>query len=511
MQTTLTTLTENWTPISLSHKVFCAEQVRNNEQAAALTMGCPMFTLMERAGQAAFNHLKQCWPYARRIVILVGSGNNGGDGYIVAKLAKAFGWQVSVAAINPDGQLTGDAWQAQQNWWAAQGTVLPWQDVDLSSFDVIVDALLGTGLSGTVKANFSQAITAINQADVPVLSIDIPSGLHADLGYPLGHCVQADSTVTFVGKKIGLTSGQGKSYSGKLIYNDLGIGKSFASLAKPVAHLISFAHLPKLAPRANHAHKGQFGRLLCIGADQDMPGSIRMTSEAALRSGAGLVRAYCHSDNRTTIAMGRPELMLSSDNINQQLTWASGLAIGPGLGQNDWGHELFVHVFNHLMQHTKPLVIDADGLNILAAEKMGLRQLLDNKRVVLTPHPGEAARLLGCSTTDIEHNRLQSVQEIARQYHAVCVLKGAGTMISNGRHTWICQDGNPGMATGGMGDVLTGIIAALLCQGMNATQAALYGVCLHSAAADKVARQYGQRGMLATDLFDPLRVLINNP
>jgi hydroxyethylthiazole kinase-like uncharacterized protein yjeF len=509
--TTLTTLTDNWAPVSLSHKVFSAEQVRNNEQAAALALGCPMFVLMERAGQAAFDHLKQCWPYARRIAILVGSGNNGGDGYVVARLAKAFGWQVSLAAIDPGVKLTGDARQAQQSWLAAQGTVLHWQDLDLPSFDIIVDALLGTGLSGTVKPHFAQAIDAVNQADVPVLSIDIPSGLHADLGYPLGHCVQADYTVTFVGKKTGLTSGQGKHYSGNLLYNDLGIGESFASLAKPAAYLISFAHLPKLTPRAEHAHKGQFGRLLCIGADQGMPGSIRMTGEAALRSGAALVRIYCHNDNRAVIAMGRPELMLTSDSINQQLTWASVLALGPGLGLNDWGTELFTQVFNHLMQHSKPLVIDADGLNILAADKTGLHQRLDNKQVVLTPHPGEAARLLGCSTTEIECNRLQSVQEIARQYNAVCVLKGAGTMISNGCHSWICQDGNPGMATGGMGDVLTGIIAALLCQGMNATQAALYGVCLHGAAADKVASQCGQRGMLATDLFDPLRVLINCP
>lgn len=470
-----------------------------------------MFTLMERAGQAAFDHLKQGWPYARRIAILVGSGNNGGDGYIVARLAKAYGWQVSVGAINPDGQLTGDAHQAQQNWLAVQGNVYRWQDLDLTSFDVIVDALLGTGLSGTVKASFAQAIDGINQAEVPVLSIDIPSGLHGDLGYPLGHCVQADCTVTFVGKKIGLTSGQGKRYTGTLIYNDLGIGESFSSLAKPVAHLISFAHLPKLAPRANNAHKGQFGRLLCIGADQGMPGSIRMTSEAALRSGAGLVRVYCHSDNRPIIAIGRPELMLSSDNINQQLTWASGLAFGPGLGQNDWGTDVFAQVFNYLRQHAKPLVIDADGLNLLAADNTGLHQRFDNKRVVLTPHPAEAGRLLGCSTTEVEHNRLQSVQKIAKHYNAVCVLKGAGSMISNGQQTWICQDGNPGMATGGMGDVLTGIIAALLCQGMSATQAALYGVSLHSAAADKVASQYGQRGMLATDLFDPLRVLINCP
>ena len=469
-----------------------------------------MFTLMERAGKAAFDHLKKSWPYARHIVVLVGSGNNGGDGYIVASLAKEFGWHVTLGAIDPNKKLTGDALQAQQNWLTTQGKILPWQDLELSNFDVIVDALLGTGLSGQVKEDFAQAINGINQACVPVLSIDIPSGLHADLGYALGHCVQANCTVTFVAKKIGLTTGQGKSYTGKLIYNDLGIGETFATLAKPAAHLIRFAHLPKLAKRADNAHKGLFGRLLCIGADQGMPGSIRMTSEAALRSGAGLVRAYCHPDNRLAIAMGRPELMLSSDNFEQQLTWASVFALGPGLGQNHWGTNLFTQVFKHLKQHSKPLVLDADGLNLLAADKTGLHQLLDSKRTVLTPHPAEAGRLLGCKTSQIEEDRLASATQIARKYQAVCVLKGAGSIISDGQQSWISQDGNPGMATGGMGDVLTGIIAALLCQGMSATQAALFGVCLHGGAADKVASQYGQRGMLATDLFEPIRVLINS-
>lgn len=468
-----------------------------------------MFTLMQRAGQAAFNQLQQRWPYARKIAVLVGTGNNGGDGYILAGLAKAFGWHVSLGAIDPDKELTGNALQAQQDWLTRQGKISLWQDLDLSDFDVIVDAMLGTGLTGEVKVNVAQAIDAINQVNVPVLSIDIPSGLHADLGYPLGTCIQADCTVTFVGKKIGLTSGEGKGYSGQLVFEDLAIGQAFDELVTPIAHLVSYYQLPKLAKRAEHAHKGHFGRLLCIGANQDMPGSIRMTSEAALRSGAGLVRAYCHPQNGAIIAMGRPELMLCTDHFDQQLAWASCLALGPGLGQDDWGCELFTQVFDHLKLQPKGLVLDADGLNLLALATPQLSRQLTLKHAVMTPHPAEAARLLSCSTQEIEHNRLHAVKEIANKYQAVCILKGAGSMISDGQHSWICQDGNPGMATGGMGDVLTGIIAALLGQGMSATQAALYGVCLHGAAADRVASQYGQRGMLATDLFTPLRELVN--
>lgn len=509
MQTPLTTLSNNWAPTSLSHKVFYAEQVRDHEQAAAQVMNYPMFELMQRAGQAVFNEIQRRWPYAQNIAILVGAGNNGGDGYIVASLAKSCGWQVSLASVVPDKALSGDALKAQEHWIAAQGQTCPWQELDFSSFDVIVDALLGTGLSGEVKPDFAHAIDAINQANVPVISVDIPSGLHADLGYPLGSCIQADCTVTFVGKKIGLTSGSGKSYSGQLIFDDLTIGHAFDALVSPVAYLVSYNQLPKLTNRAENAHKGHFGRLLCIGANHGMSGSIRMTGEAALRSGAGLVRAYCHPDNRLAIAIGRPELMLSTEHLSRQLAWASCIALGPGLGQDDWGADLFTQVFKHLGRQLKPLVLDADGLNLLAQTKPEMSGQLTVSGTVLTPHPAEAGRLLGCHTTEIEQNRLQAVQQIAKQYQAVCVLKGAGSMISDGQQCWICEDGNPGMATGGMGDVLTGIIAALMSQGMNATQAAIYGVCLHSASADIVASQYGQRGMLATDLFAPLRVLVN--
>lgn len=468
-----------------------------------------MYMLMQRAGRGVFGHLKATYPYAHNILVLVGVGNNAGDGYVVATLAKSFGWQVTVAALNPHKVLSGDADTAQQAWIAEGGTIRPWQDIDFKNFDVIVDGILGTGLKGQVRKDASELICALNKTDLPVLSIDVPSGLDSDTGVPLGICVHADCTVTLVAKKQGMHTGQGKTYTGKLIYDDLDIALTFNKIAQPSAYLVSYDQLPKLEKRQANAHKGNFGRLLTLGANAGMPGSLRLTSEAALRTGAALVRAYCHTDSRLSISIGRPELMLTSDGLSAQLAWSTCLAIGPGLGTDKWATKLFNETMAHIESEQKTCVIDADGLNLLAESQHAFSTIFSPKHCVITPHPGEAARLLGCDVPDIEQDRLKAAQSLAKHYNAVCVLKGAGSIISNGEQSWICTDGNPGMATAGMGDTLTGIIAALLAQGMSATDAALYGVCLHGAAADIIAQQYGQRGMLASDLFEPLRVLVN--
>ncbi|WP_339899347.1 NAD(P)H-hydrate dehydratase [Paraglaciecola polaris] len=509
MQKTLTTLTDNWTPSSLSQKVFLAQQVRQHEEAAAQTCGYSMYMLMHRAGQGVFRHLKAVYPYAHNILVLVGTGNNAGDGYVVATLAKSFGWHVTLGALNPAKPLTGDAFTAQQSWLADGGEIRPWQELDFQHFDVIVDGILGTGLKGTVRDDAAALIKTVNGIDLPVLSIDVPSGLDADTGAPLGVCVYADCTVTLVAKKLGMLTGQGKIYCGKLIFDDLDIAQAFNTLTQPCAFLVNYAQLPALRKRQSNAHKGHFGRLLTVGANADMPGSLRLTSEAALRTGAALVRAYCHTDSRLSISMGRPELMLASEQLSTHLNWSSCLAIGPGLGTDDWATGTFSQLMSHLESNKLPCVIDADGLNLLADSSRHANTLLCPKRSVITPHPGEASRLLNCTVPEIEQDRLKAAQSLAKRYNTTCVLKGAGSIICNTEHSWICTDGNPGMATAGMGDTLTGIIAALLAQGMHATQAALYGVCLHASAADKVAQQYGQRGMLASDLFEPLRVLVN--
>ncbi|MFT4995111.1 MAG: hydroxyethylthiazole kinase-like uncharacterized protein yjeF [Paraglaciecola sp.] len=491
---------------SLAHKVFSAEQVRDNEVSAAQAANCSMFALMQRAGEAAFKQLILTWPDAQTILVLTGHGNNGGDGSIVADLARQHGLQVTLCCADSSQKPKGDALLARQQWLQEGGQVLAWQDLDFTRFDVIVDALLGTGLKGEVRGDYLDIIRKINAACMPVMSIDIPSGLDANKGYPLGSAVKANCTVTFVGIKSGLCTGMGKEYTGELVFAELGIGSEFLRLVHRKAQLVSYVGLFPLAARRLNTHKGSHGKLLCIGGDKGMAGAIRMTGEAALRTGAGLLKVCCHRDSELAISSGRPEFMLGSQAPEQQFSWATCLAIGPGLGQNEWGQALFTSMVEHLRWHPKPLIIDADGLNLLAKSE---QQILNSPALVITPHAGEAARLLACSIEDIEHNRYGAAIEMANKYQACCVLKGPGTIISDGSQSFVCSDGNPGMASGGMGDVLTGIVAALLAQNLSALHAAIYGVCLHSAAADKLAAQYGQRGMLATDLFEIVRKLVN--
>lgn len=464
-----------------------------------------MYELMERAGAVAFAIMEDSWPQALKILVLVGQGNNGGDGYVLARLAKTQGLQVTLCCANPDKALSGDAATARQAYLHIGGTESLWQEMDFGEFDLLVDALLGTGLSGQLRAPYTEIIAKINQSEVPVLSIDIPSGLAADTGQWLGDAVQADHTVTFVGIKQGLCTGLGKQATGELHLAELQIEQAFEPLARATAQLVDFTQLASLAKRPLASHKGHFGRLLCIGGNQGMPGAIRLSAEAALRCGAGLVRVYCHPSSQLAVSSGRAELMVSSDELAEHLQWASSIVIGPGLGQNDWAQEVFGLVLSHLKDHDKPLLIDADGLTLLA--NYTAKPELDV--LVLTPHPGEAAKLLDCTSAEIEGDRFSAACTLASRYGATIILKGAGTIIQNTTHTWICQDGNPGMASGGMGDVLSGVAGALLAQGMDKKQAALYATCIHGRAADLAAQQGGERGMLASDLFVYLRQLVN--
>lgn len=467
---------------------------------------------MQRAGLAACRYLQRYYPLAHNIVVVVGWGNNGGDGYILASEAQKQGLKVSLVCADPARELSGDALRAQQLWLNAGNQLLHWQDFDLSSADLLVDALLGNGLSGEIRAPMQQLITRLNDCSVPILSLDLPSGLHADTGQGMPVAVKAHSTLTFVAIKPGLVTGQGKSYCGQLALDDLGIAQAFAQCANPQAQLIAWQALPPLAARQEHANKGHFGRLLCIGGNVGMGGAIRLSAEAALRCGAGLVKVFCHEQSRWQVSNGRPEIMLNHDSgiqaLKAALDWCSHLVIGPGLGTDSWAQSLFKQVLAYLNSSEKFVLIDADGLNILA-QSHDIKGML--KQCVLTPHPGEAARLLGTTVSEIERDRYAACQQLALQYSAVTVLKGAGSLVANKdvQTLQVCAEGNPGMATAGMGDVLSGVIAGLAAQGLDSPTAAAYGVCLHAAAGDRVASLYGQRGMMASDVFGPLRTLVN--
>lgn len=490
----------------LAQKFYPAQQIRLHEGQAAVASGCDLTTLMERAGKALFDALQQHFPQTKDLLVLCGSGNNGGDGFVVARLAKQAGLNVTLYCNAELQKASSDTQLARQKWLDIEGEIQANLPTTFNSFDLIIDALLGTGIKQAVREPYQTIIAQINQAQRPVISIDIPSGINADTGQVYGQAIQATLTVTFVALKAGLLTGIGKQYCGKLLLDDLGIANQFEQIATSNGTFYQLEHIPPLPKRQINSYKGHFGRLLCIGGYRTMPGAIRLSANAALRCGAGLVNVLCHPESRVLVHNNLPELILEDDSTTLQplLEWADSIIIGPGLSQQQWGKSLFKQVVDYQGKHCKPLVIDADGLTLLAQAPLTL-----GHHCILTPHPGEAARLLNCSVNEIETDRLASAQKIAQKYQCQVNLKGAGSVIITDTQLAICQDGNPGMASAGMGDTLTGIIGALLAQGLNSADALLHASALHARAGDLAAQKDGEHGMLASDLILFLRQLVN--
>jgi len=499
----------------LPRNLYRAAQVKELDRLAIESSGLSGVELMERAGLAAFEVLQHCWPQARNITVICGPGNNGGDGFVVARLAAAAGMAVEVVLATDAERLSGAAAQAFATMMDAG---LSCTESSLKAVghdkqaDVIVDALFGTGLERPLEGDIAAMISALNASQIPVLAIDIPSGVHADNGQVLGQAVRATATVSFIGLKQGLVTGQGPACCGQLYFDDLQVPEAVYSQVPVAARCIDYASTiattgSPFAPRSPSAHKGDFGHVLVVGGDLGMGGAARMAAEAAARVGAGLVSVATRVEHAGAIFSSRPELMVhgidSLASLTPLLERASVIAIGPGLGQGDWGRTGFTRILDKLTTSALPLVIDADGLNLLALEPAHYDHW------VLTPHPGEAARLLGISSAEVQADRFAAARVIQQRYGGVCILKGAGTLVQSvDDDCRVCSDGNPGMASGGMGDVLTGVIAGLLAQGFEPEQAAAMAVCIHAHAADIAARE-GERGMLASDLMPVVRRLVN--
>jgi len=487
-------------------QLYTAAQTRELDRIAIEEHGIAGIRLMARAGRAAFDRLLECWPRPARVHVFCGAGNNGGDGYVVAELALSRGIPVMVYQLGDPTRIVGDALLARAHALAAGVEMIALtDDLDLQE-GVVVDALLGTGLTGQVREEYAVAIASINSAGLPVLALDIPSGLCSDSGRSLGQTVVADHTITFIGFKQGLLTGDAAQYCGCISYVDLGIPASCFNAVPAMARRLNLDELLlELPPRSRHAHKGLFGNVLVVGGDAGMGGAALMAAEAAGRCGAGLVTVATRAQHVAAIISRRPELMVhavsSGHDLAALLDRASVVAIGPGLGQSPWSEQLL-----HTVAATRvALVVDADALNLLADGRVVEPAFRDNW--VLTPHPGEAARLLETSTAEVQSDRYAAVRALQNRYGGVAVLKGAGSLICGGEQVLVSNYGNPGMASGGMGDVLSGVIAALLAQGMTPLQAASLGVCLHGAAGD-LAAQGGERGLLATDLMPHLRNLL---
>lgn len=490
--------------MALPIEIYSVEAVRAIDSAAINDVGISGYTLMTRAAEVALLEAKTACPDARRWQIICGAGSNAGDGYVLARLAAYDGIAVSVLAMVSPEKLSGDAATAYGDFAAEGGRHLEWQGELDADATLLVDALLGSGLDRIVEGQFAEVVTAINAHCAAVLALDIPGGIHGDSGEVMGVAIKADTTVTFVGLKAGLFLGDAANYVGDLKYSDLGIPESCRA-GKPVRmNRINEALLIQhLSPRKKSAHKGEFGHVLAIGGGPGMPGAIALCGEAALRCGAGRVSVATHPDHHFAIAGARPELMChpvsARSDLKALLTTATTLVIGPGLGLGEWSRELF----NEAIRSDLPMVVDADALTLLV--ESDVRQ--GNR--VLTPHPGEAARLLGSAASDIQRDRMAAIEALQQQYGATVVLKGAGSLVSSSTGPpWLSCAGNPGMAAPGMGDVLAGVVGALLAQGMSADVAAAVGVEVHARAGD-LAAAGGERGLMASDLMTCLRKVVN--
>ncbi|WP_373096350.1 NAD(P)H-hydrate dehydratase [Zhongshania sp.] len=491
--------------------LYTAAQVREFDRLA-IASGIAGFELMRRAGQAAFNCVQECWPDRSPIEVFCGGGNNGGDGYVLAALAAEAGLAVRVWALAAPESLNGDAALAWQ-WARRTGVVVSlWRGESPQDNSVVVDAMLGIGLRGDVREHYRAAIQAINCAGVPVLAIDIPSGLCSDSGRILGVAIKAAQTLSFIGLKRGLFTLDALDCVGALHFADLAVPRnvykqlSSGQLTGAVRQLNLAQMLAEWGPRARNAHKGAAGHVLVVGGDYGMAGAALLAASAAARSGAGLVSCATRPEHIGLFVAARPELMVHGVSGAQELQWllakATVVVIGPGLGQQSWGRELLAAV----LAANKPLVVDADALNIIASEPQLLLSHCGPR--ILTPHPGEAARLMACSTLDVQADRFTAAQTMAERFAASVLLKGGGTVIATGDGLYLCNRGNPGMASGGMGDVLSGVIGAFVAQGLSPPRATCLGVVVHAAAAD-VAAVEGERGLIASDVIDHLRGVIN--
>jgi len=513
------------------HRVYSAEETRELDRIAIQERGIPGITLMNRAGRAAFKVLGEMCPAVRRVSLLCGKGNNAGDGYIIAGLASQRGLETRVFQLGESASLTGDAATAR-DWALAQGVrpegtknsaelqlkylQVPGLDSD-NQEQVIVDALLGTGLKGDVQGLYREAIDAINrramESGAQVLSVDVPSGLSGNTGVVHGGAVRADVCVSFIGAKRGLFTAEGPQYSGQVLVDDLDVpGDIFNQVAG--IPLLQWGEVASCLPeRRKTTYKQACGHLLVCGGDHGMGGAVAMAAEAGLRVGTGMVTVLTRQCHVAAILARRPELMAvgmeDPGDAGDFLARANAVVVGPGLGRTDWSRALL----QQAIKAQKPLLADADALNLIAAgDAPGFQRKTAGERVI-TPHPGEAARLLNLTSKEVEQDRFEAVQELCRRVAGVSVLKGAGTLVARASpapaEMTLCRHGNPAMATAGMGDVLSGIIGGFMAQGLSTWDATRVGVALHSYASDRWVMNQGGRGFIATDMLEEMRKVLN--
>ncbi|MHB1457553.1 MAG: NAD(P)H-hydrate dehydratase [Armatimonadota bacterium] len=498
-------------------KLSSAEQMREFDRLATERYGVPSIVLMENAGRLVHDavHTILTSVAKKRIVVIAGKGNNGGDGFVAARHLRDAGADVCVYILSDADTIKGDA-KVNLDILNKTGffisTITAVRDIeeDLNKCDALVDAVYGTGLNGDITGLPADVINAVNQCRKPVISVDIPSGVDAETGQIHGVSVQADVTATFALPKLGLFLYPGAGHTGFVIAGDIGIPHELFSNIKVEITTPEFV-ANCLPLRSVAAHKGIFGTTAVIAGSKGMTGAGALASEAVLRTGAGLSILCVPASLQNAMAIkltevmtrGLPETpdgMLSTSAVSDALRIcekASAVVLGCGLGVSE---DTFKFIDEFIKSTKIPIVIDADGLNCISQYGEKSKKFRDN--IVITPHPTEMARLLGTTTAEIQSDRLGAAKKASQQFGCVVVLKGAGTVIASfDEHAFINTTGNPGMATGGTGDVLAGVIGGLMSQGLSAFDAAVSGVFIHGMAGDIAADEIGESGMIAGDLL----------
>ena len=503
-------------------KIVTAQEMRQIDQQTIEVIGIPGAVLMEHAGTAVVRAIHGHFPKCDRIAVIVGKGNNGGDGLVVARQLALAGQPVQIFLVSAPESFAGDALTNLQ---IAQNLDLPITSIlsdkalaaaktEIVSSDLIVDSIFGTGLRGGVRGFIGKVIECINEAGKPVVSIDLPSGLSADAGSAEGACIRATYTVTMGLPKRGNLIHPGATFTGKLEVADIGFPASVIDAQSIQINWTQPSDAAQLLPlRPTHSHKGTYGRVFVVAASTGMTGAAALTSAGALRIGAGLVTLGAPKSLNAILEVKLTEVMTlllpetaegslaleaKSYIIEAVERMKSVLAIGPGLSQHP---ETVALVHSLIRESDAPTVIDADGINALSKSTEILSSL--SPQTVLTPHPGEMARLIGGTVESLERDRIGIAQRFAETHDVTLVLKGAPTVVARGNgEVWINSTGNAGMATGGMGDVLTGLIAGLIAQKVSPFDAAVLGVYLHGLAADIVADSIGMHGLMAGDVLD---------
>ena len=485
--------------------LYDPDALRTLEARAVVACGGDAFDLMRRAGHAAWCDLLEHWPQARRIVIACGPGNNGGDGYVLAMHAQRAGRDVRALRLERHAPRSELAQRACRDYAEAGGQVDSF-DGTAPQADLYVDALFGIGLSHVPDGETTALIDAINAQAAPIFALDVPSGVDAGRGHTAGAAIVATRTLQFIAPHCGLVTGKALEHTGTLDCASLDVPASVFDGIPVVARLLRPGALSGwLQPRSRDTYKGNNGHVLCVGGDHGSGGAIILCAQAALRSGAGLASVATRGAHVSPLLARCAEAMVHAveavDGLAAPFSHADVVAIGPGLGQAVWGRNLL----DYVLASDKPALLDADALNLLAAAPRVMRA-----DAILTPHPGEAARMLAMTIPAVQMDRYAAARELVARYGCVVVLKGAGTIVAAPDEIpRVIAAGNPGMAVGGMGDLLSGVIAALHAQGLPVFDAEACGALLHAVAGDAAAADGGERGLLPSDLLPWLRRYAN--